>query len=128
LREEGGGRMRRVAAQGLRTYGEKAQPAVPALLAMLDRDTDRAVALETLRAIHVHDIPPLLAALNHKDANVRAFACESLGELGPEAKDAVPVLEQKAQGDSEPVRGAAKKALQRIQANTTTPSAPAPAQ
>ncbi len=126
LQEQTGGRMRRVAAQSLKTYGDKAQPAIPALIAMLDRDMDRAIALETLRAIHVRDVNPLLTALNHKDANVRAFACESLGDLGPDAKEAVPVLEQKAQGDSEVVRGAAKKALERIQANSTT-TAPPPA-
>ena len=74
---------------------------------MLDRDMDRAVALETLRAIHVQEVPPLLTALNHKDAKVRAFACESLGELGPEANEAGSALEQKAQAEAEPVRDAA---------------------
>ena len=107
-------RMRRIAAQALKQFGDKARPAVPTLLAMLDRDMDRPIALETLRAIHVREVPPLLTALNHKDATVRAFACESLGDLGPEAHDAVPALEQKAQTEGEPVRTAAKKALERI--------------
>ena len=111
-------RVRRIAAQALKQFGEKARPAVPALLTMLDRDMDRPIALEALRAIHVREVPPLLTALNHKDATVRAFACESLGELGPEAHEATSALEQKAQTEGEPVRSAAKKALERINAKS----------
>jgi len=120
--QEDSGRVRRVAAQGLRSYnyGERAQEAVPALMAMLDKDTDRQIAVDTLRAIHVRELPPLLTALNHKDAKVRAFACELLGDLGTEAKDAIPALEQKAEGDAQPVRDAAKKALARISGNGAT--------
>ncbi len=108
------GRIRRVAALGVKPYGEKAQAAVPGLMAMLDRDIDRALAIDALRAIHVRDVQHLLAALNNKDAKVRVFACELLSDMGSDAKDAIPALEQKAEGDAEPVRTAAKKALARI--------------
>jgi HEAT repeat protein len=110
-------RMHRIAAVALAKYGDKAQPAVPTLIKMLDRETDRKIALEALKSIHVHDLPPLLTALNNKDANVRAFACDSLGDLGPAAKEAVPALQEKANGDAEAVRDAAKKALERINSN-----------
>ncbi len=116
--QEDQGRLRRVAAAALAPYGEKAQSAAPALVAMLDRETDRPAAFEALRAIHVHDLPLLLTALNHKDAKVRAFACDLLGDLGPQAKEAAPVLEEKAQGDAEAVRDAARKALGRINAKS----------
>lgn len=113
LKEESG-RVRRVAAIGLRGLGEKASAAVPELIPMLDRDLERQTAIDTLKAIHVRDLPSLLTVLNNKDPKVRAFACESLGDLGAGAREAVPVLEAKAQNDSEPVRDAAKKALDRI--------------
>lgn len=113
LKEESA-RMRRTAATALIPYGDSAAAAVPQLVSMLDRDSDRQAALDALRAIHVRDLPPLLTALNHRDAKVRALACELLGELGPEAKQAVPALEEKVEKDAEPVREAARKAIERI--------------
>ena len=114
------GRVRRAAAQGLARFSERARPAVPGIVAMLEREPDRVVALDALRAIGVRTVPELLKALAVKDPKVRVFACESLAALGPEAKDASVRLRELLNGQPQPVQDAARAALAKIE------SAPAP--
>ncbi|MDB6170553.1 MAG: putative lyase, partial [Verrucomicrobia bacterium] len=109
-----GGGVRRVAVVSLRRFGDKALPAVPALVEMLAREGDRASALTTLRGITIHDIEMLTSKLEDKTPAVRSFACEALGKLGPEAGAALPALQLRAQYEGEPVRGVALKAIQQI--------------
>jgi HEAT repeat protein len=109
------GRVRRPAAQAIGKFGDRARAAVPALVAMLERDNDRGPAFEALKAIGVVTVPDLKKMLGAKDAKVRVFACESLGKLGPQAADAVSDLESIAnKSDSEALRRAAKEALAKI--------------
>ena len=109
------GRVRRPAAQALAQYGEKVRPAVPAIVAMVEREIDRVVALDALRAIGVRTVPDLLKILAVKDPNVRIFACESLTALGPEAKDAAAPLRELTNGQPAPVQDAARAALAKIE-------------
>ena len=109
------GRVRRPAAQALARFGERARPAAPGLVAMLERDIDRVVAFEALRAIGVRTVPDLLKALAVKDPKVRVFACESLAALGPEAKDAAARLRELLNGQPQPVQDAARAALAKIE-------------
>lgn len=108
------GRIRRLAADRLKLLGDRAQPAVPRLLTMLDRDQDRPIALQALRAVKPREVPRLMTALQHRDPAVRIFACEALGQLGPAAKEAVSALQDKVKGDADGVKEAAKKALEQI--------------
>jgi len=110
-----GGAVRRTAAQVAKRFGDRAQDCVPALLSMLDRDTDRPIALATLRAMKIHDVAQLLTRLEDRSFTVRVFACDSLAKLGPEAKEALPALQKKAEGDIDVVKTAAKKAIEEIQ-------------
>ncbi len=113
--EEGGGRLRRVAAPALAKFGERARPAVPGLVAMLDRDNDRPAALAALQAIGVRNVPDLLKMLAVKDPKARVFACESLAALGPEAKDAAARLRELTNGQPPSVQDAARAALAKIE-------------
>ena len=60
-------------------------------------------------------VPILIAALSHSVPRYRQGAAESLGNLGPLAKDAAAELRKAAKDDPEPaVRQAAAQALERI--------------
>jgi HEAT repeat protein len=88
--------VRTAAARALGALGPKARSASLALLAALDdpRANVRAEAAQALARIELtaEAIPALTRALRHRDSYVRAFAAWTLGNLGPEAKDAVPAL------------------------------------
>jgi HEAT repeat protein len=85
-------RMRRAVSAALVQYGAAARPAVPALVRMLPSENERGDALRALQAIGVDSVPELKKMLGIKDQKVRAFACESLGALGPAAREAAPQL------------------------------------
>jgi HEAT repeat protein len=84
------------------------------LIAMLDQDTERSLALAALKSIKVRSMPDLMTLLASREPKVRVFACDSLGALGPAAKDAVPKLRDLLSSSS-PVQDAARKALARIE-------------
>jgi len=109
------GRIRRPAAQSLARFGERARSAVPGLVAMLERENERAAALDALKAIRGGTVPDWLKALAVKDPKVRVFACESLAALGPGAKDASPRLRELLDGQPPPVQEAARAALAKIE-------------
>jgi HEAT repeat protein len=108
------GTVRRAAAHALGKYGPAAAPAVPRLIALLDRENERGEAMRALKSIGVHSVPDLVTMLAVHDSRVRTFACESLGTLGPDAKDAAPKLREVAEEDSA-VRESAKAALKKIE-------------
>jgi HEAT repeat protein len=56
-------------------------------------------------------VPPLRAALKHKDAQVRCFAALALGNLGRAAAEAAPDLRGRLRDDDDDVRLAAAYAL-----------------
>ena len=108
------GRVRRPSAAALAKFGERARAGTPALVAMLERDADRGVALLALKLIGVHSVQDLLRALSVKEPQVRVFACEQLASLGAEAKDAIPRLKELADGEPKAVQEAARAALAKI--------------
>ncbi len=108
------GRIRRAAALGLTRYGAAAGPAVPALVRMLPSANERSEALRALKAISVRTLPELKTMLAINDPRVRTLACESLGALGPAARELAPKLRELVDQNNE-VRGAAQAALARIE-------------
>jgi HEAT repeat protein len=108
------GMVRSATAPELGKLGPRAEAAIPGLIAMLDRDNERALALAALKSIKVRNIPDLLKLLTAREPKVRVFACESLGALGPAAKEAIPQLRDLL-STSAPVADAARKALTRIE-------------
>ena len=71
--------------------------------------------MRALKAIGVKNVPDLLAMLSVSDPRVKTFACESLGALGPAAKEAAPQLRDAAAQDAS-LRGPANAALAKIEA------------
>ena len=82
---------------------------------MLERDTDRDVALLSLKVIGVRSVPDLLRALAVRAPEVRVFACGQLAELGADAKEAVPRLQELTNGQPQSVQDAARAALTKIE-------------
>jgi hypothetical protein len=80
---------------------------------MLEKENERAEAMRALKGIGVRTVPDLVAMLAVHDAKVRTFACDSLGTLGSDAKDAAPKLREIAEQDSS-VRTSANAALKKI--------------
>ena len=109
------GRVRRPAAAALAKFRERARAATPGLITMLERDTDRGVALLSLKVIGVRSVPDLLRALSMKEPPVRVFACDQLAALGPEAKEAIPRLKELASEQPQEVLEAARAALAKIE-------------
>jgi HEAT repeat protein len=60
-------------------------------------------------------VPPLIEALKDLDSNILVRAAESLGRIGPEAKEAIPALLPLLKDDIEEVRNVAAAALKRIE-------------
>jgi len=108
------GDVRRAAVRAMVKYGPAAASAVPRLVALLDRETDRGEAMRALKSIGVRTVPDLMTMLAVHDPRVRTFACESLGTLGLEAKDAAPKLRELAEEDGS-VRDSARAALKKIE-------------
>ena len=107
--------MRLTAMEILSRIGPDAQEAVPILFKLLDSEYDRSMAYRTLREIGPRSIPILTDSLDHQSQFVRSLACEYLGRLGPEAREAVPQLTRLAEREREPrVRRAASEALKKI--------------
>jgi HEAT repeat protein len=114
LLRDGSGTVRRATAPELGKLGPRAEAAIPGLIAMLDQETEKGLALAALKSIKVRDIPELLKLLTMRESKVRVFACDSLGALGPAAKEAIPQLHDLL-STAAPVSDAAKKALARIE-------------
>ncbi len=96
LREDPSNGVRAAAAQALGTIGASASGPVPWLLDALGDPSEavRHEAARSLSALHLaaEDVPRLTAALASSDDYVSAFAAWSLGNLGKEARTAVPAL------------------------------------
>lgn len=88
----------------LAAIGPKAEKAIPALKKTLDAGGENSVlAVEAARAlgsIGKTALPALIEAMRKKDPFIRRRAAAGLADLGPDAKDAVPVLVD-ALGDTE---------------------------
>jgi HEAT repeat protein len=94
--------VRRFAAQALGELGPDARPAVPALKAALN-DSRREVqeaALAALGKIRGPGLAVLIGVVKDTRASpaLRRRAAETLGEIGPEARSALPVLTEALKG------------------------------
>jgi HEAT repeat protein len=103
---------RSYAAGILRELGERAKPAVSALVRALDDPNEvvRWSAAEALAAVQDGDmaVPGLINALNDKAIRVRAEAAHSLGAHGRKARAAIPALEKAAKEEGRVGRSAAE--------------------
>ena len=106
------------AGHALEILGPTAEPAIPALAHLLNDDRNCSAAANCLLATGPAAIPVLTEAVETLTNRGRVQAIEILGEFGPLAKPAVPILIQIIQGDS-PLAWPAMQALVEIETNQT---------
>ncbi len=104
------------AADALGKIGPAARDAVPRMAALLQTDEPVRLlkSLRRLRGVNEAAFPAVLDTLTHDDPEARENACETLGEMGPPAKEAVPKLTELLNDPNEKVRGEAQHALDQI--------------
>jgi len=61
------GKVRRASAHALAKYGPAARAAVPGLVTMLNKETERGEAMRALKSIGVRTVPDLVAMLAVRD-------------------------------------------------------------
>lgn len=118
------------AAVFLGEMGASAKPAIPLLEeAATNSSKDvESVCIQSLAQISAETVPFLTNLLADSDPAIRISACIALGKLGPQAKTAVPMLQQllndRAQGaplimggsnSPRPVSSSAKEALRLVE-------------
>lgn len=118
------------AADALAAIGPDAAPAIPALVEAIEREQGQGKRSETgsetpstfsglagkaLTGIGPAAMPELLRLLAHDDRFVRMTAVSALGNLGPQAIDALPALNEALLDEDEMVRQWARVAIERIE-------------
>jgi HEAT repeat protein len=127
-------RVRVAAAEALSRIDGEADSAIPVLRSVLlshdvDAANDAARALGGMGRLARPAVPDLVAACNKKGPDtfsatpLREAAAEALGNIGPEAAQAIPVLRTIAATDRRSTRWAAARALRKI-APPQRPAAP----
>ncbi len=88
--------VRRATMQGLVTMQQTAKPAWGEMIRLFNDDDSsvRGTLARGLGGMGVEGVPTLTKLLGDKDAHVRAAAADSLGTIGPAAKDAAPALKR----------------------------------
>ena len=66
-------------------------------------------------------VPGLIRALSDPDSNVRFYAAQGLGRMGPDAAATIPALEKMLQDEDQSLRRAAEVALTRICGESSNP-------
>lgn len=117
------------AAHALSQLGAEAKPAIPALTGVALHDTDSRVRLEAAVAIwHIDKrpgrvVPVLIEALRDADEVHRWIAADCLGEIGPDAAEAVTALQDalRTQYNSRLIHMSIALALERIDPRAAPP-------
>jgi hypothetical protein len=125
-----------VAADALGKIGPDAAPAIPDLVAVIKSERGKGKTSETggegpstyswlagkaLAEIGSASIHELVSLLEHEDRFVRMTAALALGTMGPQARTAVPALNQTLNDPDETVRRYSRVALNRIGCRPTAP-------
>jgi len=124
LREDPEEHPRSCAAWALGHMGAAAKEAVPALVEALRNDESPKVREASAKALGelAHDakaaIPDLIRAFKEdKNVKVREASADALGEMGAAAREAIPALNDGLKDPDGYVRGAARRALFRVDPN-----------
>ncbi len=104
------------AIQSLAEMGPRALDAVPVLCGRLGDPSCPRAAAEALRKIGNASVSHLVDSLRSEDWLLRSRAARVLGEIGPEAREAIPALEALAKDkeEDEEVSRAATEALAKV--------------
>lgn len=121
------GSYRSLAQWTLDELGPEAETAIPALVQMLgtkgpttnDFSPVAGTAYLLLPKMVPASIPPLIDALSSSDFQVYALAAGALGEIGPQARAAIPVLQRRLADTNVMVRVGAARVLDQLGADPT---------
>ena len=95
-----------------KAYSELAEYETAALLE--PERTQEDVAKDVLLRIGTSAVPTLIRLLDDERTDIRLFAASMLGEIGPDAEDAIPALREVLSDRNERVRAAAQRSLDLI--------------
>jgi HEAT repeat protein len=101
-------------------YGTKSWTPLEETLKSTKNAGFRQAALQTLQQTNYRSktgVPALSDCLKDDNAQVRLFACNLLGSIGPDAADALPRLRELTEDSNVAVQQAARNAVQRIAKN-----------
>jgi HEAT repeat protein len=107
--------VRRAAVESVGEIGPAAQGAAEAVFGLLGNEYTRAMGFAALKKIQPRDVSLLRRALGHEDRYVRGFACDCLGKLGKDARDALADLRKATRTRSRTLRDIATKAIRKIE-------------
>ncbi len=115
------------AADALSKVGPEAHAAVPALVEQLEHKAPsvRVAAMETLGEMGAPAVPELIRAFQTGSGAVPIRSCLVLAAMGPEAKEAIPVLSAALDDESNAFRDRIPGFIARIEADPS-PQAEAP--
>ena len=99
---------------GITELGRQAEAEFESLIA--EKQAFEAVVSETFVRLGRDAVPVLVYQLANPRADVRQWAANLLGELGPVARDAIPSLSDALRDADETVREAARNSLEKIDA------------
>jgi hypothetical protein len=114
LADLGNEKTRREAMGAVNDLGEHGKLVAPKLVPILANREERDAALKALVHIGKYAVPELIKGLDDKRLFVRLWCAHALGQIGPDASDAVPALMRTLSDASENVRDAARGALKKI--------------
>ena len=97
---------------GITELGRQAEAEFESLIA--EKQAFEAVVSETFVRLGRDAVPVLVYQLANPRADVRQWAANVLGELGPVARDAIPSLSDALRDADEAVREAARNSLEKI--------------
>jgi HEAT repeat protein len=103
-----------VTAKLAEKQSEKLLPLVEPLVKLAANDSDRTLAVDTLRAMRVRNVDAIILAMESSVVEVRIWGVERLGRMGADAKPARPKLEALMNDENEYVRRASRRALQQM--------------
>lgn len=83
-------------------------------LLLAEKEAFEAVASRALATMGAESVPVLVEHLTHQRSEIRRWAATVLGEIGPEASDAIPALMHASSDSDASVRGAAQRSLDLI--------------
>jgi len=110
--------LRQAAAEAAAKLGEKQAdkfvPLVEPLVKLAANDSERSLALDTLRALRVRNQDAILLAMDSPVIEVRIWGIERVARLGAEAQPIRPKVEALANDENEYVRRASRRALQQM--------------
>jgi HEAT repeat protein len=93
---------------------DKLLPLVEPLVKLASNDSERTLAVATLRSLRVRDLDAIALAIDSPVVEVRIWGVERLGSMGAGARPARSKLEELMNDQNEYVRRASRRALQRL--------------